>query len=150
MLCVVVSCCEKFARDQKCFNNKCCTTEHFFCSQRCCVLFTSFDCSSNFVEFARQRSFAKCSARLTTPHENNMQQMVTKCCVLLGKKFGSFDRGFISKKLYLPVSKFSNGIITSVLNNGRSKAGAVNMSTPPLVIATATDRKSHVLICHHL
>ena len=25
---------------------------------------------------------------------NNMQQMIHKCCVLLGKKFGSFDRGF--------------------------------------------------------
>ena len=26
---------------------------------------------------------------------NNMQQMVTKCCVLLGEKFGSFDQGFL-------------------------------------------------------
>ena len=24
---------------------------------------------------------------------NNMQQMIHKCCVLFGKKFGSFDRG---------------------------------------------------------
>ena len=94
MLCVVVSCCEKSAPDQKCFDNKCRTTEHFFCSQRCCVFFTSFDRSSNFVVFAGQRSLAKCLALFTTPHENNMQQMVTKCCVLLGEKFGSFDRGF--------------------------------------------------------
>ena len=80
------------------FNNKCCTTEHFFCFQRCCVLFTwgcssrQFD-SSKFLEFARQLSLAKCLAPLTTPHKNNMQQMVTKCCVFLGKKFQSFDRG---------------------------------------------------------
>ena len=94
MLRVVVSCWVKFARDQKCFDIKCCTTEHFFCFQRCCMLFISFDRSSNFAEFARQQSLAKCSARLTTPHENNIQQMVTKCCVLLGGKFGSFDRGF--------------------------------------------------------
>ena len=32
--------------------------------------------------------------RLTTVQDNNMQQMIYKCCVLLGKKFGSFDRGF--------------------------------------------------------
>ena len=25
-----------------------------------------------------------------------MQQMMHKCCVLLGKKFGSFDRGFVA------------------------------------------------------
>ena len=93
MLCVVVSCCEKFAQDQKCFNNRRFTTEHLFSFQRCCVLFTSFDCSSNFVEFVRQQSLANCSAYLTTPHKNNMQQMVTKCCVLLGEKFGSFYQG---------------------------------------------------------
>ena len=40
---------------------------------------------------------AKCLMRLTTVQDNNMQQhatMIHKCCVLLGKKFGSFDRGF--------------------------------------------------------
>ena len=31
MLHVVVSCCMKFARDQKCLQNKCCAIEHFFC-----------------------------------------------------------------------------------------------------------------------
>ena len=33
------------------------------------------------------------SPRLTTPQKNNMQQMVNKYCLLLGEKFGSFDRG---------------------------------------------------------
>ena len=28
-----------------------------------------------------------------------MQQMIHKCCVLLGKKFGSFDRGFSACRL---------------------------------------------------
>ena len=55
------------------------------------MLFTSFDHSSHSVKLVRQRSLAKCLAHLSTPHENNMQQMVTKCCVLLGEKFGSFD-----------------------------------------------------------
>ena len=59
------------------------------------MLFISFGRSSNFVEFADQHNLAKCSACLTTPHKNNMQQMVTKYCVLLGEKFGSFDRGLI-------------------------------------------------------
>ena len=56
------------------------------------MLFISFDHSSNFVKFPHQRSLAKCSANLTTPYKNNMQ-MVTKCCVLLGEMFGSFDLG---------------------------------------------------------
>ena len=43
MLHVVVSCCMKFARDQKCLKNKCCAIEHFFCFQRCCMLLLSFD-----------------------------------------------------------------------------------------------------------
>ena len=37
----------------------------------------------------------------------------------------------ISKKVYLPVSKFSNRMITSGLNNGRLNTSDVNMSTPP-------------------
>ena len=40
---VVVSCCMKFARDQKCLYNKCCVIEHLFCFQRCCMLLLSFD-----------------------------------------------------------------------------------------------------------
>ena len=106
MMCVVVSCCEKFACDKKCLHNKRCTTEHFSCFQRRCVLFISFDRSSNFIEFARQGSLAKCSARLITPHKNNMQQMVTKCCVLLGKKFGSFVCCLLSK-----VMEFSSSFL---------------------------------------
>ena len=43
MLHVVVSCCMKFARGQKCLWNKCCAIEHFFCFQRCCMLLLSFD-----------------------------------------------------------------------------------------------------------
>ena len=34
------------------------------------------------------------------------------------------------KKVYIPLSKFSNRIIISGLNNGRSKIGVVSMSTP--------------------
>ena len=52
MLHVVVSCCMKFARDQKCLLNKCCAIEHFFCFQRCCMLLLSFDHLPNFVVFA--------------------------------------------------------------------------------------------------
>ena len=38
----------------------------------------------------------------------------------------------IFKRVYLPFSKFSNRMITSELNNGRSKTDVVLMSTPPL------------------
>ena len=34
-----------------------------------------------------------------------MQQMIHKCCVLLGKKFGSFDRGFKVYQAYIGSSK---------------------------------------------
>ena len=34
------------------------------------------------------------------------------------------------EKVYLPVSKLSGRMTTSGLNNGRSKIGVVNMSTP--------------------
>ena len=95
MLCVVVSYCVKFASDQNVLTTNV-QQNHFFCFQRCCVLLISFDRSSNFIEFARQWSLAKCSARLTIPQRNNMQQMVAKCCVLLGEKFGSFDRGLMN------------------------------------------------------
>ena len=60
------------------------------------------------------------------------------------KYFGSYPRNFEHKKdfqkyfsslifetVYLPVAKFSNGIITSGLNNGRSKTNVVNMFTLP-------------------
>ena len=95
MVRVVVSC-EKFASDQKCFNNKNVRQNISFVFSDFFVLFISFDRSSNFVEFARQRSMAKCSARLATPHKNNIQHIVTKCYVLLGEKFGSFDPGLIT------------------------------------------------------
>ena len=38
---------------------------------------------------------------LTTVQDNNMQQMIHKCCVLLGKKFGSFDRGLFFTRLFV-------------------------------------------------
>ena len=42
--------------------------------------------------------------RLTTVQDNNMQQHATndtQCCVLLGKKFRSFDRGFTVKRFLI-------------------------------------------------
>ena len=84
-----------------CFSNSCITLVSLAVYIRCkCLLFISFDRSSNFVEFARRRSLVNCSARLTTPHKNNMQQMVTKCYVLLGEKFGSFDWGFTDDRAF--------------------------------------------------
>ena len=72
MLCRVISCCVKFARGKKFLAKECCTTEHLFCSQRCCLLFFSFERSSNFVEFLRgQGSLTKCLARLTTIQKRN-------------------------------------------------------------------------------
>ena len=37
----------------------------------------------------------------------------------------------MSKKVYPPAYKFSNGMMTSGLNNGRLKTGVFNISTPP-------------------
>ena len=36
---------------------------------------------------------------------NNIQQMINKCCVLLGKKFGSFHRGLRNKHNYKTFSE---------------------------------------------
>ena len=59
------------------------------------------------------------------------------------KLFGNYSRNheckkdfknvswLISEKVYLPLCKFSNRMMTSGLNNGQSKTGVVNMSTPP-------------------
>ena len=87
MLCVVVYCCVNLLAIKNCL-----TATFFVISAMFCVVHL-VDRSSNFVEFARQQFLAKCSANLTTPHKNNMQRMVTKCCVLLGEKLGSFDWG---------------------------------------------------------
>ena len=51
---------------------------------------------SNYILISKSTKDYKvvqCLMRLTTVRENNMQQITKKCCVLLGKKFGSFDRG---------------------------------------------------------
>ena len=42
--------------------------------------------------------------RLTTVQDNNMQQMIHKCCVLLGIKFGLFDRGLRTTVLAIGTS----------------------------------------------
>ena len=94
MLCVVVSCCVKFASDQKCLDV---TTN--VVRQDICFVFSDVVCCSprltalqTLLSSLFQRSLAKCPARLTTPQMNNMQQMVNKRCVLFGEKMGSFDR----------------------------------------------------------
>ena len=42
-----------------------------------------------------------------------------------------FQKMFPKLKVYLSLSKFSNGMIKSGLNNGLAKSGVVNMSTQP-------------------
>ena len=57
------------------------------------MLFISLDRSSNFVDFVRQQSLAKCSHFTKEQHATTLQQIVTIRCVLLGEKFGSLDPG---------------------------------------------------------
>ena len=61
-------------------------------------------------------------------------KVVMHSCDLFGIYSGNCEKkfffSFIFEKLYLPVSKLSNRLKTSGLNNGRSKTGVVNMSTP--------------------
>ena len=57
---------------------------------------------------------------------------VSYCCD--HEHTSNFEKQFswlISKKVYLPLFQFSNGMITSELNNRQSKTNVANMSTPP-------------------
>ena len=51
---------------------------------------------SNYIFICKSTKYYKivqCLMLLTTVRENNIQQMIHKCCMLLGKKSRSFDRG---------------------------------------------------------
>ena len=69
-----------------------------------------------------------------SPHPKNFDHTLDYLVVTLintdTEILPKFFSWLISRKVYLPVSKFSSRLIKSEINNGRSKAGVVNMSTP--------------------
>ena len=67
-------------------------------------------------------------------------KVVMHSCELFGtysrdhERKRDFQKNFpweIFEKIFLPLCKFSNRMMTSGLNNGRSEIGIVNMSTLP-------------------